>query len=87
MSGEIHLEASTIAWLDDVVLIYGFSSRDEVIREGLRLLKEQDEADDASLTPDEIVGIERGLAAAAAGDVYSVDEVFDELRRRNRDDR
>ena len=87
MASEIHLEASTIEWLDDVVLIGGFSSRDEVIRAGLRLLKERDEADHEPLTPSEIAGIERGLAAAAAGDVHDVDEVFDELRRRNREGR
>lgn len=82
MATAIPLEASTIEALDAIVARGRFSSRDEAIRTALYIVEEVDAADDAPLTPGEIAGIERGLADVAAGRVYTVDEVFDELERR-----
>lgn len=54
-----------------------FSSKDEVIREGIRLLEERErklEKLDAALS--------RGIADAEAGRVTPADDVFDRLERK-----
>lgn len=51
-----------------------YASASEVIRAGLRALREQD------LESDIDAGIEKGLADAAAGRVMSSDECFDQLK-------
>ncbi len=56
-----------------------FTSRDEVLREGVRLLSER-EARLARLD----AAIERGLADAEAGRVHDIDEVRAEMRQRYR---
>lgn len=82
MATAISLEPATIEALDAIVARGRFSSRDEAIRTALYIVEEVDAADDAPLTSADIAGIERGLADVAAGRVYTVDEVFDELERR-----
>ncbi len=78
----IHLEASTIKALDDLVAIGRFSSRDEAIRCALLLAQEHDAMHDEPLTPEEIAGIDRGLADAAAGRGIPIAEVRAEMERR-----
>ena len=83
MATAIPLEASTVEALDAAVASGRFSSRDVAIRTALHIVEETDsEHLEPPLTPEEIAGIERGLADIAAGRVYDLDEVFDELERR-----
>jgi antitoxin ParD1/3/4 len=51
-----------------------YASASEVIRAGLRALREQD------LESDIDAGIDKGLADSAAGRVMSSDECFDQLK-------
>ena len=80
---EIKLQATTVEALDQVVASGRFPSRDEAIRCALYLVQENDAADDEPLTPEEIAGIERGLADVAAGRGIPIEEVRAEMERRH----
>jgi Arc/MetJ-type ribon-helix-helix transcriptional regulator len=72
--------------LDDLVASGRFPSREDAVREGLRLVHEQDwtdeEVDLGTLDPETRAAIERGLADVAAGRVEDADIVFARLRER-----
>jgi antitoxin ParD1/3/4 len=60
-----------------------YHSASEVVREGLRLLEERDQARQVQL--DEFRNLVAvGVRQAEAGEVVEGDAVFDRLRRRNR---
>lgn len=60
-----------------------YHSASEVIREGLRLLKEQDELKQFRLK-ELRHEIQRAVEQADRGEVIPSDDVFDKLRQRNR---
>lgn len=85
MATAIDLDQDTIRDLDDLVARGRFPSREDAVREGLRLVHEQDWTDEAgdldSLDPKTRAALEEGLADVAAGRTYPAEEVFDELLR------
>ena len=81
------LDPLLVRELDDLVAVGRFSSREDVVREGLRLVREQDlhgePVDLAGLDPEERAWLEQRIAEADADphEGYSIEEVFDELER------
>ena len=83
MATGIQLQAETIAALDAVVASGRFLTRDAAILAALHLVEELDAEDGEPLSPEEIAGLERGLADVAAGRVFTSGEVRVELERRH----
>lgn len=79
MAKDVDLGARFEAHVEKLLGSGRFSSREEVLREGVRLLSER-EARLARLD----AAIERGLADAEAGRVHEIDEVRAEMRDRYR---
>lgn len=84
MATALNIDGRTLGELDDLVANGRFNSREDAVREAVRLVWEEDAS---PLSEAERAGIERGLADVAAGRVFDHDEVFDELERRCIDDR
>ena len=88
MATQLNLDPETQEVLDDMVASGRFPSPEEAVREGLRLVSEQDGPDEVldldALDPDDRAAIERGLDDIDAGRVYPADQVFAELRERYR---
>ena len=86
MATAINLDVDTLRDLDDLVARGRFPSREEAVREGLRLVHEQDwideEVDLNALDPATLAAVEEGLADIAAGRVEDADVVFARLRER-----
>lgn len=82
MATALNLDRQTLFELDDLVARGRFASREDVVREALRLVWE-DEVDDGPLTQAEREGIERGLADVEAGRLVSSAAVRAELERRH----
>lgn len=80
MATALNLDQRTVGELDDLVASGRFASREDAVREGVRLVREgnRDASSDA-----ELAGVERGLADVAAGRILSADEVRAELERRH----
>lgn len=62
------------AFIDDAVRSGRFASRGEVVREGLRVLREREERRAAIRA-----GIQRGVEDAEAGRLVDLDEAFDRV--------
>ena len=86
MATALNLDPDTLRYLDDLVDRGLYPSREDAVREGLRLVHEQDWTDDEvdldSLDPETRAAVEEGLADIAAGRVYPAEEVFARLRER-----
>lgn len=76
----LNLDRRTVGALDDLVASGRFASREDAVREGLRLVQEGDAQPPGAA---EMAGLERGLVDVAAGDVISSVEVRTELERRH----
>ncbi len=68
------------AVVNDLVANGRYNSKSEVLREGVRLVQER-EAALAKLHAE----LDKGIASARRGEVYDLDEVFDELEARYAD--
>ena len=81
------LDPLLVRELDDLVAVGRFPSREDAVREGLRLVREQDRfgelVDFDKLDPAERAWLEQRTAEADADldGGYSIEEVFDELER------
>lgn len=86
MATAITLDQETLRDLDELVASGRFASREEAVREGLRLVHEQDwideEVDLDNLDPATRAAVEEGLADLKAGRVEDADVVFARLRDR-----
>lgn len=86
MATAISLDPDTLRDLDDLVARGRFASREDAVREGLRLVHEQDWTDEAvdleSLDPATRAAVEEGLADIAAGRTEDADVVFARLNER-----
>jgi predicted transcriptional regulator len=69
----IEIPADLQAFVTDQLRLGGFGSEQQVVAEGLRLLKAEQE--------ETVAGIQAGLADAAAGRMQSLQEAFADLRR------
>lgn len=76
MEGHVDLGANLESFVDRLVQEGGFASRDEVIRESVRLLQEREQA---AWLAEFDASIEQGLADIEAGRGRDLDEVVDEL--------
>jgi antitoxin ParD1/3/4 len=74
MSTDLQLGSELQNFVDDLVRSGRYRSREEVLREGIRLMQER-EAKLAALD----AAIARGIADVEAGRVKPADEVFDRL--------
>ncbi|RZI57185.1 MAG: type II toxin-antitoxin system ParD family antitoxin [Zymomonas sp.] len=81
MDGNVDLGAHLESYVDRLIEEGGFASRDEVLREGVRLMEEREKA---VWLADFDASIERAMADVEAGRVYSIEEVTDELRSKYR---
>lgn len=81
MATKLDLGAEFEAKVDALVAQGRFASREDVVREGLRLIEERD-AETARQRADLLAKIDAGLADADAGNLIDADEVFDRLKRR-----
>lgn len=77
MDGQVNLGADLESYVEGLVREGGFASRDEVIREGVRLVWEREKA---AWLADLDVSIRRGIADSEAGRVRDLDEVTARLR-------
>ena len=81
------LDPLLVQQLDDLVAVGRFSSRDDAVREALRLVHERDQfgevVDFDKLDPEERAWLEQRIAECDADshEGYSIEEVFDELER------
>ena len=86
MATAVNLDQSTLHNLDEPIARGRFASREDVVREGLRLVHEQDWMNEAvnlgSLNPETRDEIEAGLADVAAGRVEDADVGFARLHER-----
>lgn len=77
MADDVDLGSRFEAMMDLLLQSGRYGTREEVLREGVRLLSER-EARLATLD----AAIERGIADADAGRVHGIDEVFERLHSR-----
>ena len=86
MTTALNLDQQTVRDLDDLVASGRFKSREEAVREALRLLEEQDYVDEPvdleTLDPVTRQAVEEGLADVAAGRTEDAEVVFARLRDR-----
>jgi antitoxin ParD1/3/4 len=73
MDDRVDLGANLESYVDRLVHEGGFASRDEVLREGVRLLQERERA--VSLA-DFDASIKRAIADSEEGRVYDLDDVI-----------
>lgn len=89
MPTAINLDPDTLRDLDELVASGRYTSREDIVRAGLRLLHEEEwtdeEVDLDSLDPAIRAAVEEGLADIAAGRVEDADVVFARLRARYAD--
>lgn len=89
MATQLKLDPDTEALIDDLMANGRFASREDVVREGIRLVRKNDwtdqEVDLDSLDPETRAAIEAGLADVEAGRVEDADIVFARLRERYAD--
>lgn len=69
------------SYIDDLVASGGYASASEVVRAGLRALRERDEAMDRWLREEVVPVYERVMSGETK--TVPIDDVFDELRRRS----
>lgn len=67
------------SYIDDLVASGGYASASEVVRAGLRALRERDEAMDRWLREEVVPVYERVMSGETK--TVPIDDVFDELRR------
>ena len=81
-----NFDAETIRELDDLVASGRFASPEAAVREGLRLIRKSNDADETvdldSLDPETRRAIEIGIADADAGRLIPIEDVRAEMKRR-----
>jgi antitoxin ParD1/3/4 len=86
MATVLKLDPATLSDLDELVASGRFASREDALREGLRLVHEQGWTDEAvdldSLDPATRAAVEGGLADIDAGRTEDAEVVFARLRER-----
>lgn len=86
MAMPINLDPQTIGELDELVASGRFASHEDAVREGVRLLQEEQWVDEAvdldSLDPATRAAVETGLADIAAGRTEDAEIVFARLQER-----
>ena len=86
MATTIDLDRQTLGELDDLVASGRFASREDVVREAVRLLQEREGVDEAvdldSLDPETRAAVEAGLADIEAGRTEDAEVVFARLQER-----
>lgn len=83
MATQLNLGADFEAKVDALVAQGRFASREDVVREGLRLIEERD-AETERLRADLIAMLEEGLADVEAGRTYPIEDVMSEMEMRYR---
>lgn len=78
---KLDLGAEFEAKVDALVAQGRFASREDVVREGLRLIEERD-AETERQRADLIARVEAGLAQADAGELIDAEDVLDHLEQR-----
>lgn len=80
------MDRQSVLELDDLVASGRFASREDAVREGLRLIQQQEVVDEAvdldSLDSETRAAVEAGLADIAAGRTEDAEVVFARLRER-----
>ena len=83
MSTQLNLGSDFEAKVDALVAQGRFASREDVVREGLRLIEERD-AETERQRADLWAKLDEGLADVEAGRLLDAEEVFDRLQERYR---
>lgn len=78
MEDRVDLGSQLESFVEALVEEGRFASRDEVLREGVRVLHEREQAQVAWLAEFD-ASLAEGIADIEAGRFYDADEVFDEL--------
>lgn len=86
MATQLNLDPATEQAMDELIGLGGYGSREHLVREAVRLIREREGFDrniDAD-TVDEntLAAVERGITDANAGRVRPVADVFRDLRHR-----
>lgn len=82
MAMPINLDPQTIGELDELVASGRFASHEDAVREGVRLLQEEEWVDLDSLDPATRAAVEAGLADIAAGRTEDAEIVLARLQER-----
>lgn len=86
MATQLKLDSDTEQAIDELVGLGNFESREQLVREAVRLVRLREgfdpDVDGVQLRDDAIEAVERGIASANAGQFRPVTEVFADLRRR-----
>lgn len=86
MATQLQLDTETEQAMDELVGLGSFGSREQLVREAIRLVRLQEgfdpDVDSDRLRDDAVEAVERGIVSANAGQVRPVAEVFADLRRR-----
>ena len=86
MASQLYLDSTTQQAMDELVSAGMFESREQVLSEGVRLVRRREGFDagvDAEpLDPSTIAAIERGIEDMEQGRSRPAKDVFDDLRRR-----
>lgn len=82
MATQLNLDPLTETMIDDLMASGRFTERADVLRHGVRLAHDLENAVDEPLDAETIAAIERGIDDVEAGRVLPAEQVFEELRLR-----